>query len=92
MAVVALSIAIWLFGLPLNAQAKPKSKAFGCTTANLNTNFGSSCVSQAEQDIIRGHSYIHVLVCEAQLAIRRIKSKLAEDQPGLRRYQVGSKA
>jgi hypothetical protein len=64
MAVVALSIAIWLFGLPLNAQAKPKSKAFGCTTANLNTNFGSSCVSQAEQDIIRGHSYIHVLVCE----------------------------
>ena len=64
MAVVALGIAIWLFGLPLNAQAKPKSKVFGCTTADLNTNFGSSCVSQAEQDILRGNNYIHVLVCE----------------------------
>ncbi|MCW5784332.1 MAG: hypothetical protein KIT39_13555 [Nitrospirales bacterium] len=64
MAVVTLGIAIWVFGLPLNAQAKPKAKVFGCTTEDLNTNFGSSCVSQAEQDIIRGHSYIHVLVCE----------------------------
>lgn len=64
MAVVALGITIWVFALPLNAQAKPKAKVFGCTTADLNTNFGSSCVSQAEQDIIRGHSYTHVLVCE----------------------------
>ena len=64
MAVVTLGIAIWVFGLPLNAQAKPKAKVFGCTTEDLNTNFGSSCVSQAEQDIIKGHSYIHVLVCE----------------------------
>lgn len=64
MAVVTLGIAIWVFGLPLNAQAKPKSKVFGCTTEDLNTNFGSSCVRQAEQDIMQGHSYIHVLVCE----------------------------
>ena len=64
MAVIALGISIWVFGLPLNAQAKPKSKVFGCTTADLNTNFGSSCVSQAEQDILRGNNYIHVLVCE----------------------------
>jgi hypothetical protein len=64
MTVVALGIAILIFGLPLNAQAKPKSKVFGCTTADLNTNFGSSCVSQAEQDILRGNNYIHVLVCE----------------------------
>lgn len=64
MTIVALSFTIWVFGLPLNAQAKPKAKVFGCTTEDLNTNFGSSCVSQAEQDIIKGHSYIHVLVCE----------------------------
>ncbi|MGB5054690.1 MAG: hypothetical protein WBO24_09885 [Nitrospirales bacterium] len=64
MTIVALSFTIWVFGLPLNAQAKPKAKVFGCTTEDLNTNFGSSCVSQAEQDIMRGHSYVHVLVCE----------------------------
>ncbi len=64
MGVVGLSIAIWVFGLPLNAQAKPKAKVFGCTTEDLNTNFGSSCVSQAEQDIMQGRSSIHVLVCD----------------------------
>ncbi len=64
MTVVALGITIWVFGLPLNVQAKPKARVFGCTTADLNTNFGSSCVSQAEQDILQGHSYTHVLVCE----------------------------
>jgi len=64
MAVVALGIAIWVFGMPLNAQALPKPKVFGCTTADLNTNFGSSCVSQAEKDIMEGRSSTHVLVCE----------------------------
>ena len=64
MTVVALGIALWVFGLPLNAQAKPKSKVFGCTTEDLNTNFGSSCVRQAEQDIMQGRSSIHVLVCD----------------------------
>jgi hypothetical protein len=64
MTIVALSFTIWVFGLPLNAQAKPKAKVFGCTTADLNTNFGSSCVSQAEQDIMQGRSSIHVLVCD----------------------------
>ena len=64
MAVVALGIAIWVFGMPLNAHALPKPKIFGCTTADLNTNFGSSCMRQAEQDIMQGHSYTHFLVCE----------------------------
>ena len=64
MAVLAVGIAIWFFGLPLNAQAKPKSQVFGCTTADLNTTFGSSCVHQAEQDIMQGRSSIHILVCE----------------------------
>jgi hypothetical protein len=64
MTVVALGITIWVFGLPLSAQAKPKAKVFGCTTEDLNTNFGSSCVRQAEQDIMQGRSSIHVLVCD----------------------------
>lgn len=64
MAVVTLGIALWVFGLPLNAHAKPKSKVFGCTTEDLNTNFGSSCVRQAEKDIMEGRSSTHVLVCD----------------------------
>ncbi len=62
--VLTLGIGIWTFGLPLDGHAKPKSRVFGCSTEDLQTNFASSCIRQAEEDIMKGHSYIHVVVCE----------------------------
>lgn len=65
MAIVTFGIALWVFGLPLNAQALPKPKQFGgCTIEDIQSNFGSSCVRQAEKDIMEGRSSTHVLVCE----------------------------
>lgn len=63
-AAIVLGLLFWTYGLPADVSAKPKPSVFGCTTEDLNTGFGSSCVSQAEQDIMQGHSYIHVMVCE----------------------------
>jgi len=48
-----------------HAHAKPKkSTSFGCTVDDLQTSFASSCIRQADQDIMNGNSYIHVVVCE----------------------------
>jgi len=47
------------------AHAKPKqSTSFGCTMNDLQSSFAGSCIGQAEQDIMNGNSYIHVVVCE----------------------------
>ncbi|GKS57223.1 hypothetical protein YTPLAS18_07500 [Nitrospira sp.] len=62
--VLILSLTMWLLGMPLDSHAKPKSRSFGCTVSDLQTNFASSCIHQADQDIMQGHSYIHVVVCE----------------------------
>ena len=52
-------------GPAVDTHAKPKSTSFGCSIADLQTNFASSCINQADQDIINGNSYIHVVICEA---------------------------
>ena len=62
--VLVLGLTTWLFGLPLEGHAKPKSTVFGCSTQDLQTNFASSCIHQAEQDIMNGNSYVHVVICE----------------------------
>ena len=63
-AAIVLGLLFWTYGLPADVSAKPKRPSvFGCTTEDLNTNFGSSCVRQAEQDIMQGHSYIHIMIC-----------------------------
>lgn len=64
MAFITLGIALGLFGLPSDGSAKPKSRVFGCGYDDLQTNFASSCLRQAEQDIINGRPYVHVVVCE----------------------------
>lgn len=64
-AAIVLGLLFLTYGMPTDVSAKPKqSSVFGCTTEDLNTGFGSSCVSQAEQDIMRGNSYTHVMICE----------------------------
>ncbi len=64
-AAIVLGLIFWAYGLPADVSAKPKqSSAFGCTTEDLNTGFGSSCVRQAEQDVMQGNSYLHVMICE----------------------------
>lgn len=64
MTVLTLGMTLWMFGLPSDGTAEPKSRVFGCSYDDLQTNFASSCLRQAEQDIIKGHSYIHVVICE----------------------------
>lgn len=64
MAVLTLGMTLWMFGLPSDGSAKPKSRVFGCSYDDLQTNFAGSCLRQAEQDIIKGNSYIHVVICE----------------------------
>jgi hypothetical protein len=64
-AAIVLGLLFLAYGLPADVSAKPKRPSvFGCTTEDLNTGFGSSCVSQAEQDIMKGNSYTHVMICE----------------------------
>lgn len=52
-------------GQAFDTHAKPKSTVFGCSVDDLQTNFASSCIKQADQDIMNGNSYIHVVICEA---------------------------
>lgn len=60
--VVAVICAV--LALPSGAHALPKgTKWQNCTAQDLNTRFGSSCMSQADQDIMSGKSYTHVLFC-----------------------------
>lgn len=63
-AALVLGLLLWTYGLPPAVSAKPKPSVFGCTTEDLNTGFGSSCVSQAEQDVMNGNSYTHVMICD----------------------------
>jgi hypothetical protein len=66
LAVVILGITCLVAGQALDTHAKPRqSTAFGCTIDDLQTNFAGSCIKQADQDIINGNSYIHVVICEA---------------------------
>jgi hypothetical protein len=66
LSVVILGITCLVAGQALDTHAKPKqSTAFGCTIDDLQTNFAGSCIRQADQDIINGNSYIHVVICEA---------------------------
>lgn len=79
--VLILSLTMWLLGMPLDSHAKPKSRSFGCTVSDLQTNFASSCIHQADQDIMQGHSYIHVVVCEggnrsAARSVTRVRSSI----------------
>ena len=49
---------------PLNLWAKPrKIVSNGCTAEQIQSNFGSSCVGQMEQDLINNRSYTHVMFC-----------------------------
>ncbi len=65
-ALSVIGITFLTFGPLPHAHAKPKkSTSFGCTMDDLQTSFAGSCISQAEQDIMKGNSYIHVVVCEA---------------------------
>ncbi len=60
----AASLLILNIGLPSGASAKPKkSTPESCTTKDLNTNFGSSCNDQMQQDLMNNKPYSHVLFC-----------------------------
>jgi hypothetical protein len=61
----------WAFGLVPDTHTKPKSTSFGRTIEDLQTHFASSCIKQADQDIINGTSSIHVEVCEGGQQICR---------------------
>lgn len=58
-------LALMLMGLPLtpDASAKPKGTWQQCTAKDLNTNFGGSCNDQMQDDIMKSHTYRHVLFC-----------------------------
>jgi hypothetical protein len=60
---VAVGFISAALALPTSVLAKPKGTWQSCTTADLNTNFGSSCNNQMQDDIMKGHSYTHVLFC-----------------------------
>jgi hypothetical protein len=60
-----VGITLVISGLLSDAHAKPKSTVFGCSVDDLQTTFASSCIKQADQDIMNGNSYIHVVICEA---------------------------
>lgn len=49
---------------PLSVWAKPrKIVSNGCTAEQIQSNFGSSCVDQMEQDLMNNRSYTHVMFC-----------------------------
>ena len=51
------------FFMPSGATALMNQKWQNCTAKDLNTTFGSSCMKQADQDILNGKPYRHVLFC-----------------------------
>jgi hypothetical protein len=53
-----------VLAVPSGAHALPKgTKWQNCTTQDLNTTFGASCMHQADQDVMKGNSYMHMLFC-----------------------------
>ena len=60
----AVTVLIGLFALPAPSDARPKKiVSNGCTMDQIQSNFGNSCVSQMEQDILSGKPYTHALLC-----------------------------
>lgn len=58
-----LGLALLSAAFATGASAKPKGTWQQCTTKDLNTNFGASCNDQMQDDIMKNHSYTHVLFC-----------------------------
>ncbi len=59
----SLSLLVLSLALPAGALAKPKGSAKQCSVQDLNTNFGKSCVDQAQQDLMGNKPYYHLLIC-----------------------------
>ncbi len=60
----AFTVLIGLFALPAPSDARPKQLlSNGCNMQQIQSNFGSSCVSQMEQDIMGSKPYTHALLC-----------------------------
>ncbi len=59
----SLSLLVLSLALPMGALAKPKGSAKQCSFQELNTNFGKSCVDQAQQDLMGNKPYYHLLIC-----------------------------
>jgi len=64
MTLLGLCLVVCVLALPTGALAKPKKTVLnGCTLEQLNSRFGNSCISQAEDDALKGHSYYHTPIC-----------------------------
>ncbi len=64
--VVAVVLAGLIGAFPSASFAKPKKIYHGCTLDQLHSRLGQSCDTQATDDLVKGHGYVHQMFCDGE--------------------------